>query len=129
MQIYFGRGAMYAKVEEGDQIQRVPIELGDKTLHPGQYVKRLGHKKRSSFEMKDGWYLRYEGRIDEILLFSVNAIGTEGTDNFYYAFVQITPNDLLVQSAQNAFYDVHVEWLEVYDEVPMQETMQQLSLF
>jgi len=126
LQIYYGRGSMYAKIEEGDEILREPVQLGDKLLYPGQYVNRLGHKYRSSFEMQDGWYLRYEGRVGKFLLFGVNATAE---DNFYYAFMYINPNELLVQSAQNAFYDVHVDWLEVYDEVPQKETLKQLSLF
>lgn len=125
MKIYYGNGAMYAKVEDGDEIEKVPVELGDRKLYPGQYINRLGHGKRS-FEMQDGWFLRYEGRVGEILLFYVNA---EKTVDFYYAFIYVTPKELLVQRAQNSFYDIRVEHLEVYDEVPQKDVSYQLAIF
>ncbi|MGC4375908.1 hypothetical protein WD019_03050 [Fictibacillus sp. Mic-4] len=90
--VFFKYGAMYARVIDG--IQPVPVELGDGTLYPGEFVSKLGDKKRTSFEMGKGYYLRYCGMVDSLLLFSVN----EFVSDFYYAFHYIDRNTLVVGS-------------------------------
>ncbi|AVX31825.1 hypothetical protein CTH_2282 [Carboxydocella thermautotrophica] len=126
MQIYFGRGAMYAELDEHDELLKVPVELGDRLLYPGDYVCKLGHKKRASFEMKPGFYLKYIGMVKKTLLFGTNAGDTE---NMFYAFFYINKNKLLVQGTKNGFWDIDVEKLEVYKDVPQKELLKQLSLF
>ncbi|PTX48301.1 hypothetical protein C8P63_14610 [Melghirimyces profundicolus] len=44
MHTFLQAGAMYAKIEEGDQIEAVPVDLGDGTLHPGEWVQKMGKK-------------------------------------------------------------------------------------
>jgi hypothetical protein len=90
---YF-KGAMYAKLE-GEQIERVPVELGDGILKPGEFVKNLGEKQRTSFEMQDGYFLKYVGRVGKTLLFNVNDYPD---DDWYYAFEYISPKVLILGS-------------------------------
>lgn len=52
MEVFSQYGAMYAKLEEGDQIEKVPVQIGDGTLYPGEFVRQLGEKERSSFSMQ-----------------------------------------------------------------------------
>lgn len=46
--VFFQDGAMYAFAPKGSFAEE-PVELGDKTIYPGQYVSRLGEKDRTSF--------------------------------------------------------------------------------
>lgn len=75
MRTFYQFGAMYAKIEEDDQIDTSPVELGDGILHPGEWVGKIGEKVRTSFEMNKGYYLRYVGSGMEgnhrVLLFAV----------------------------------------------------------
>lgn len=61
---FYQYGAMYANVER-DLIRPDPVELGDGVLFPGEFVQRLGEKARSSFEMREGHYLRYLGMVED----------------------------------------------------------------
>lgn len=99
---------MYAQLETGDEIERTPVELGDGILRPGEFVSRLGEKQRSSFEMQDGFYLRYEGRIGKTLLFNVN---NYKNDDIFYAFNYISPTKLLVVGRGKG-WDINIEHLE-----------------
>jgi hypothetical protein len=105
---YFQKGAMYAELESHDKIEQTPVEIGDGILRPGEFVSRLGEKKRSSFEMKDGFYLRYEGRIGKTILFNVNNYENDG---IFYAFNYISPTKLLVVGGGKGC-DIDIEHLE-----------------
>ncbi|WP_438498622.1 hypothetical protein [Paenibacillus sp. IHBB 3054] len=63
-------GAMYGQLEEGDKIQPIMIQLGDRLIIPGDKITRIGRKKRSMFEMQDGFYLVYQGVCEEHLMYS-----------------------------------------------------------
>lgn len=102
---FFTGGAMYAKVSR-DKVKAVPVELGDGILYPGDFVKQLGEKARTSFRMQKGYYLRYCGKYDRALLFSVN----DFVSDYYYAFYYIDRNTLLICSDAGA-KDIHVERL------------------
>lgn len=132
MEIGIYGGAMYAKVE-ADRIERKEIQLGDGILVLGEFVKKLGEKKRSSFEMQDGFYLRFEGIAhdkygNEILLFGVNRFVSNC--NWYYAFHYIDNETLLVASG-GGVWDVRVKRLVKFSELPADavEMDEQLSLF
>jgi hypothetical protein len=101
-------GAMVAKLEPGDVIDPVPVPLGDGMLHPGEFVARLGEKKRSSFEMEDGYFLRYEGRIGNTLLFGVNDLPA---DEWYYAFEYIAHTTLIL-GGRRGCWDIEIRHQE-----------------
>jgi hypothetical protein len=101
-------GAMYAQLETGDEIERTPVELGDGVLHPGEFVSRLGERKRSSFEMQEGFFLRYVGKIGKTLLFNVN---NYEDDDIFYAFNYLSPSKLLVVGRGKG-WDINIEHLE-----------------
>lgn len=126
MKIGYYAGAMYAEIE-GEEIDSSPIELGDKILNPGKFVNKLGEKKRTSFEMKEGWYLRFVGTVEEYLLFDTNC-DSESNKKMYYCFAYIDKNTLLICS-QIGCRDVRIEKLEVFDNVKMQHLNKQLSIF
>lgn len=127
MKVGYFNGAMYVKLE-GEKIEVVSVELGDKTLHPGQYVSKLGEEKRTSFEMNDGWYLKYVGKVEDYILFDVNS-SSLNIDNYYYAFAYVNKNTLLVQGSPIGFWDIRLKSLDIFDEVKMQYLDEQLSLF
>lgn len=102
---FFTGGAMYAKVSR-DKVKAVPVELGDDILYPGEFVKQLGEKKRTSFRMQKGYYLRYCGKYDRAILFSVN----DFVSDYYYAFYYIDRNTLLICSDVGA-KDIRIEKL------------------
>lgn len=102
---FFTGGAMYAKVS-GDKVKAVPVELGDGILYPGDFVKQLGEKVRTSFRMQKGYYLRYCGMYNRALLFSVN----DFVSDYYYAFFYIDRNTLLICSNAGA-KDIRIEKL------------------
>lgn len=103
-------GAMYAQLETGDEIERTPVELGDGILRPGEFVSRLGEKQRSSFEMQEGFFLRYVGRFKKtLLLFNVNNYPSD--DGWYYAFHYISPTHLVVVGSRKC-WDIEIQRLE-----------------
>lgn len=115
---------MYAKVDDFLIIKK-PIELGDGVIHPGEYVNKLGDKYRTSFEMQDGWYLRFAGILDDHLLFRVNA---DVFDNIYYAFAYVSKNILLIIGDGFA-RDIRINKLKTYKNVPYNKVSVQLNLF
>ena len=66
--------------------------MGDKILKPGQYIKKIGEKKRTSFEMNDEYFFRYVGKSGDYLLFSVNDFKSD----YYYAFGYVNKNTLVM---------------------------------
>ncbi|PTX48295.1 hypothetical protein C8P63_1463 [Melghirimyces profundicolus] len=130
MHTFLQAGAMYAEIEEGDRIQTIPVNLGDTTLYPGEWVRKLGQKKRTSFEMMDGYYLRFCGMGEEqggkVLLFTVN----RSQGKTCYAFNYVDRNTLLVGGRQGCS-DIIIHRLEKFSELPddAQKTVEQLSLF
>ncbi|KHF27794.1 hypothetical protein LR68_03345 [Anoxybacillus sp. BCO1] len=98
-------GAMYAKVNR-DKVKGIPVELGDGVLYPGDFIKQLGEKERTSFAMREGYFLRYCGMFEKALLFSVN----DFVSDYYYAFYYIDRNTLLICSNAGA-RDVRIEKL------------------
>lgn len=102
---FFTGGAMYAKVSM-DRVKKLPVELGDIVLYPGDFVKQLGENARTSFKMQKGYYLRYCGMYDRVLLFSVN----DFVSDYYYAFYYIDKSTLLICSKTGA-KDIRVEKL------------------
>lgn len=125
LKIKLGLGAMYAFLE-GEKINKSSIKLGGTYMKPGDCVCRIGEKDRSSFEMKDGYYLEYVGQVDETLLF--RTYGTEGRD-IYYAFYYTDENTLLIQSSKTGFWDVSVKKLEIVANPAKAIFNNQISLF
>ncbi|ANB66176.1 hypothetical protein GFC29_3858 (plasmid) [Anoxybacillus sp. B7M1] len=105
--VFFQDGAMYAFAPKGSFAEE-PTKLGDKTIYPGQYVSRLGEKKRSSFWMKEGFYLRYCGKAEKLILFSVN----ETISDYYYAFGYVDRNTLVIGSRVGCM-DIRVQHLDI----------------
>jgi hypothetical protein len=101
---FYTGGAMYVKVSR-DKVKAVPVEL-DGILYPGDFVKQIGEKERTSFSMKEGYYLRYCGMFERAILFSVN----DFVSDYYYAFYYIDRNTLLICSNAGA-RDVRIEKL------------------
>lgn len=121
MQIGYFNGAMYVKPND-EEIRREPVQLAGTQLFPGEFVKQVGEKKRSRFVMQDGFILRYEGKINNILLFSVN----QSKYDYYYAFFYIDETTLLCCN-ESGCWDVRVSQIEkVYPQ--FMETYEQLSL-
>lgn len=114
IELFYQNGAMYAYAP-GAPFEEVPVELGDQILFPGQYVKRLGEKKRSRFVLEDGYLLRYVGKAKNsknytILLFSVN----DTESDYYYAFFYIDRNTLAI-IGDGFGRDIRLQTLEVFN--------------
>jgi hypothetical protein len=107
IELFKKSGAMYAYAP-GKPFEEIPIELGDKIISPGQFIKRLGEKKRSSFEMSDGYFLRYVGKSGDYILFGVN----DFEEDYYYAFGYISKNVLVVAGGGTG-YDIRLQTLDV----------------
>jgi hypothetical protein len=103
------KGAMYAKIQPGDKIERTPVKLGDGILKPGEFIQKLGEKKRSNFEMKAGFYLRYVGKVEDYILFNVNDYPD---DDYYYAFYYINPTRIAVATSKRSCWDIVIKHLE-----------------
>ncbi|MFV9511818.1 hypothetical protein [Tepidibacillus sp. LV47] len=127
MNTFFQFGAMYAEIEEGDVIERAPIELGDKILEPGDYVRKIGEKKRTSFEMQDGYYLKYIGKIDKYLLFLTNSYEDWQNSKFFYAFAYVDNNTLVI-GGRKGVRDIRVNKLEVFKEVTFKPVKEQVKM-
>lgn len=109
IELTYKKGAMYAYAP-GIPFEEVPIELGNKILYPGQFINRLGNGKRSNFEMSDGYFLRYVGKSDNYILFSVNDLESD----YYYAFGYVSKNILMILN-NGSGRDVRLETLEVFN--------------
>lgn len=124
MKTFYTMGAMYIELE-GEEIIRESVDLGDGILKPGQFVSKLGEKKRSMFEMNDGYYLKYEGHVvptdgSKELLFSTNCIDDKKRPDMYYAFCFIDKETLLICNPHNGSgSDIKIKHLETYDSVEL----------
>lgn len=117
-------GAMYLETE-GERIERVPVELGNSIIYPGKFVKKLGDINRTSFEMQDGWYLRYQGKVEEHIIFDTNC---DSDSNIYYAFAYIDRNTLLI-CGNSGCRDIRINEVEIFDTVEMKHIDEQTSMF
>lgn len=125
MKLGFFYGAMYIQLED-EEVDFSPIEIGDKILSPGQYINQLGENKRTSFEMKEGWYLKYIGRVDNYLLFDTNT-DEKNNKNIYYCFAYVNKNILMLLD-KNSGRDIRIDTLEVFEKVEIKKLDKQLSL-
>ncbi|MFD1394218.1 hypothetical protein ACFQ40_00140 [Kroppenstedtia eburnea] len=136
MRTFYQMGAMYARIEEGDQIDTSPIELGDGILHPGEWVWKIGEKARTSFEMNKGYYLRFVGSGWEgdrrVLLFDVNR---SECSEYCYAFSYADRHTLVIGRG-NKFNDIRIQYLQKFTELPAdaveikeEKKVEQLTLF
>lgn len=126
MEIGYFNGAMYARLAYGEKLDKSPVGLGDGILNVGEYVQKLGEKSRTSFGMKDGWYLRYSGRYNEVLFFDTNTARPQSEYEWHYAFSYIDMNTLLVGGRHGA-RDIRITKLIKFEQVPIQETEDQMS--
>lgn len=86
-QIGFFGGAMYAKVDDPAWIEQAPFKLNGKQCKVGEVFTKLGgQRKATTFELQEGHWIEYVGRIDDLLLFNSDG---ESEDGWYYAFYQI----------------------------------------
>lgn len=104
---FFVNGAMYAQVPQ-EIISLESVELGDGIISPGQFVSELGEKDGTSFKMKEDYFLRYCGKVSNILLFGVNDFQSD----YYYAFAYIDKNTLIIGS-KNGCRDIHIKKLKL----------------
>lgn len=104
-------GAMYAELEEGDKVEPSIIQLGELWLYPGDKITKIGKKKRSMFEMEDGFYLVYQGMCESYLLFTSEPTGCDGKP-WYYAFAYIDSETLII-GGHKGCYDVKVDELQL----------------
>lgn len=107
-------GAMYGQLETDDEINFEPIQLGDVLIEPGTQICRIGSKRRSMFEMQEGFYLQYVGRVDDHL-FTSHPSGCSG-EPWYYVFAYVDSTTLLIGSAKGC-YDVKVDELIIREVV------------
>ncbi len=121
MKVFSQQGAMYAELSEFDLIDEKPLKLDDGILLPGEWVQKLGEKKRASFEMSDGYYLRYKGMIDNTLLFDVNH---STAHPLYYAFHYIDSGTSAVMSGKGRGWDIRIKKLEKFREINVVEQME-----
>lgn len=94
MQTVMKWGAMYGKLDPDEQISCESILLGTAIVSPGELISRIGKKKRTMFEMMDGHFLQYVGKIDDHILFKSVPTGCNG-DPWYYTFMYVNSDTLL----------------------------------
>lgn len=100
-QVGYANGAMYVQLTDDAWIEHKPFKLGGK-LHPvGSEFTKLGTKPRRTFSMMPGHYLKYEGRVENVLLFSSDG---EVEDGFYYGFYVV--GDRLLLGGPNGMSDI-----------------------
>lgn len=128
MDFGFRDAAMYVRLGENEKLDKAPVRLGDGTLKVGEYVKKLGEKKRTSFEMQYGWYLRYKGRFDRVLFFDTNTAKETGDHEWHYGFYYIDKNTLLI-GGKSGMRDIRINHLEKHESVPLQKSEKQVSMF
>ncbi|MEK4187195.1 MULTISPECIES: hypothetical protein [unclassified Paenibacillus] len=110
MQTVMKWGAMYGQLDEGDKINPSMIQLGEYLIIPGDKITKIGNKKRSMFEMLDGYYLVYQGVCDGHLMFTSEPTGCNG-DPWYYAFAYIDSTTLIVGGVKGCM-DINVDDLQ-----------------
>lgn len=114
----YQNGAFYVQLEKGEKIEKVPVELGDKILYPGQYIKKLGTQKRTSFEMQEGYFLKYAGRFEHIILFTTNSdIDDYKEGLIYYAFICTRKDVILMQTTDTGFKDIVINEVDIFEDV------------
>lgn len=131
METAFYSGAMYVRLNKPEKLIKEPIRLGDGELYPGEYVQKLGEKKRSSFVMLKSWYLRYKGWYEDeygskVLFFDTNTVDDTSPYDWHYGFCYIEQHVLLICAEQSA-WDIRINHLEKFERVPMHASERQLS--
>jgi hypothetical protein len=109
-------GANYLVSDHKLQTEKVPyagIEIGTK-------VTKIGSKKRSSFEIKEGFYMRYDGKLFfdsyEYLVFRTPFMDESIQEKWYcYVFNVVTASKLLMMSKDcKAASDIDVDSFIVF---------------
>lgn len=96
---YFA-GAMYAQVKELAWVTKEPFKLNSKKYAVGETFTQLGKQREATiFEMQDGHWLEYAGKIDTLLLFKADG---ESNENVFYAFFQVEDRLCLTDMKGNA---------------------------
>lgn len=91
------RGAMYARANEPAWIANEPFYLNGHGYKVGSTFTKLGgHRKATAFELMDGHWIEYAGRIDNLLLFKSDGVDLDG---WYYAFYQVGDQLLIVSDS------------------------------
>jgi hypothetical protein len=95
-----------------------PVGLGDKILKVGDMMSKLGDKERTSFEMQDGHYLKYVGRLshnEDILIFKSYPyrVRSDKWDDCYYMFTYVDKNTLLIFTKNHAAADIKINTIEL----------------
>jgi|GEM_PF-2053610 len=103
-------GAMYGILEDGDDLRPEAVQLSDSLIIPGDRITRIGGKNRSSFQMMDGFWLEYVGRMDNALLFKSGPAGTDGKP-WYYAFYYVDPEILIIGTGAGCM-DIRADRIE-----------------
>lgn len=121
MKYCFYSGAMYCELE-GEEVIKEPIELGDRVLEYGDFIQKLGDKNRSSFEMNEGFYLKYEGYVEsevcKELLFTTNVVSGDSDSNKFYVFSYIDSNCLGVfNPGKGSGYEIRLTSIEIFKDV------------
>lgn len=85
-ELAYADGAMLAFVKEQAWIENKPFNLNGEKFSPGKRFTQIGGKRKATtFEMQDGHWLEYCGRIDDLLLFKPDSTDLDG---WFYAFFQ-----------------------------------------
>lgn len=93
---------MYARVNEPAWIANEPFFLNGYRFKVGSVFQKLGgHRPATTFEMQDGHWLEYAGRIDELLLFLPDGKSEGG---WYYAFFSV--GERLLSISGHGAYDI-----------------------
>lgn len=104
MQYVFYKGLEYVKVDKS-RISCDTFLWGDELIIPGHIFTSVGTKKRSSLNLNDA-SLKYAGRINENLLFSVVSSWYGLIDDWYITASYVDETTLLMQSTKNGFWDI-----------------------
>jgi hypothetical protein len=128
MEMAYFDGAMYVRLTGAEKLDKTPIHLGDGILKDGEYIQKMGEKKRTSFEMQGGWYLRYKGRYNDTLFFDTNTGQETSPYEWHYGFYYIDKNTLLI-GGKSGMRDIRINHLEKHESVPLQKSEKQVSMF
>src|SRR5690606_35918077 len=65
MHIQYQKGANYLVADKNEyNPKKETLYFGETKIVPGTKIKKIGVRKRTSFEMMEGSYLQYEGTIN-----------------------------------------------------------------
>lgn len=134
MKRFWKYGVEYAVLEDGDVLQKEPIQFGPIVLRSGDRIVCMGDgRQHRSFQMLPGHSLQYAGYVmvdgeAQFLLFTVPEQPAFKQNGVYYSFLFLEPSEVLCLYTGIGSREIFLKNVVLASE-PVVEQPMQLTIF